>query len=161
MTERHYELTVSKLVRETDEAVSIFFDIPEELKETFIYMPGQYITLIVDFDGEIHRRAYSLSSSPDYDKGYISITAKKVDDGKVSKYLCECLKEGDKIGVLPPRGNFHPNINRYNSKNYFLIGAGSGITPLMSILKSLLTTETGSKINLIYGNKNQSTGNSC
>ncbi|MDX9790973.1 MAG: FAD-binding oxidoreductase, partial [Candidatus Kapabacteria bacterium] len=118
------------------------------------YKHGQYVTLKVPVNGNENRRAYSICTSPVADNK-LSITVKKVDDGVVSRYINETLKIGDKIEVMPPLGNFTIDLNPANKGVYFLIGAGSGITPLMSILKTILTVEPLSSVYLLYQNRNE------
>lgn len=156
MAIKFYDLKVRNIKKETADAVSVTFDIPEDLKETFDYKHGQYVTVRVPVNSDDNRRAYSISSSPIFDKR-ITITVKKVDDGIVSKYLNETLKIGDILKVMPPLGNFTIELNQNNQKTYFLIGGGSGITPLMSILKSVLSVEPLSRIFLLYQNRYEET----
>ena len=154
MAVKFYSLMVSELVRETVDTLSITFDVPNDLKEIFSYKHGQYITVKVPVNGEDNRRAYSICTSPVTDKK-LTISVKKVDDGVVSRYINEFLKVGDIIEVMPPLGNFTIELNPAQSTSYVLIGAGSGITPLMSILKTVLTVEPYSKVYLLYQNRSQ------
>ncbi len=154
MSVKFYILKIEKLYRETNDTVSITFHVPDNLKELFTYKPGQYLTIKLPVNGVENRRAYSISSSPHDDK-HISISVKKVDDGKVSTYINDTLKEGDFLEVMPPLGNFTIDANPANQNNYVLIGGGSGITPLFSIIKSLLSIEKKSKVYLIFQNRNQ------
>lgn len=149
-----HELRVSKLVKETADAVSIFFEIPTHLAGDFDYEPGQYLTVEIERDGRSERRAYSLSSSPLWDMEP-SITVKEVSGGFMSVFLNRELKENDALRVLTPMGKFTPSLDERNAKHYVLFGAGSGITPLLSIIKSILHLEPKSRISLLYGNKNQ------
>ncbi len=154
MSALFHPLKVKKLVSETADAKSVYFDIPENLKSTFEYLPGQYLTLNVKINGEECRRAYSFSSSPITDSDP-AVTIKKVDGGKFSTYVNEVLKEGDIIEVMPPMGKF-TRITDLNAQNqYFMFAGGSGITPIMSIIKSVLKNEPKSIINLIYANRNK------
>jgi ring-1,2-phenylacetyl-CoA epoxidase subunit PaaE len=150
-----YLLEVADIVKETEEAVSVVFKIPEDLKETFQFKHGQYVTVKVPIDGDENRRAYSISSSP-YE-GILRIGVKKVDGGKVSVFINENLKIGDKIEVMPPMGNFTVELDENNTKEYIFFGAGSGITPLLSIIKSILKKEPKSNIRLLYSNKYENT----
>ncbi len=153
MSNKFYPVTVKQVIRETPSAVSVILDIPQTLKDEFIYKHGQYLTLKVSFDGQENRRAYSICSSP-FNENDLKIAIKKVDDGLVSRYLNENLKIGDIVEVMPPNGHFTIELNKNNEKNYCFIGAGSGITPLISIIKSVLFVESKSTILLIYGNRN-------
>jgi ring-1,2-phenylacetyl-CoA epoxidase subunit PaaE len=153
MAIKFYSLKVSKLVRETTDTLSITFDVPSDLKEVFLYKQGQYITVKVPVNGTDNRRAYSICTSPVMDSNKLSIAVKKIDDGIVSRYINEDLYEGDMLEVMPPLGNFTIDLDPANSKSYFLIGAGSGITPLMSILKTVLAVESQSKVFLLFQNR--------
>ena len=153
MAIKFYTLKIADLKRETVDTVSISFDIPNDLKDVFTYKAGQYITIKTPGNGEENRRAYSISSSPH--DNILTISVKKVDDGKVSNYINNDLKVDDHIEVMPPLGNFTIEPNPNNENHYLLIGAGSGITPLMSIIKTVLNQEPKSKVNLIYQNRNE------
>ncbi|MDX5320123.1 MAG: ferredoxin--NADP reductase, partial [Bacteroidota bacterium] len=143
-----------EVIRETPDASTIVFEIPEHLKETFHYQPGQYITVSVQLNGKEERRAYSFSSSP-YTNAFPAITVKKVTDGRVSPYMNDVLKAGDNILLMPPLGKFTTPISAQNRKHYILFGGGSGITPVMSILKSVLTQEPQSLVSLVYANRDE------
>lgn len=154
MALQFYSIKVKELVRETIDTLSITFDIPSELESVFSYKHGQYITVKVPVNGNDNRRAYSISTSP-IEQSKLSITVKKVDDGVVSRYINESINVGDILEVMPPLGNFTIELSPVNSGVYFLIGAGSGITPLMSILKTILVSEPVSKVFLLYQNRNE------
>ncbi len=153
MTQGFYQLKVVKKVQETADASSIYLEIPEQLKETFTYKPGQYLNFNVNIGGEEVRRAYSLCTSP-YTDAIPAVTVKKVEHGKMSSYMNDVLKEGDVLEVMPPNGKFTIDINPALSRHVVLFGGGSGITPLMAIAKSVLNRESGSRITLIYANRN-------
>ena len=153
MDTHFYSLEVSKIVRETEDAVSIFFSVPENLKETFTYLPGQYITLRFMLGGAEQRRAYSICTSPVHDE--LAITVKRVEKGLVSKHIVEKVEVGYTLQVMSPQGHFIANPNHEQRKTYYLFGAGSGITPLMSILKTILENEPASTVHLLYGNRNE------
>ncbi|MEL6535828.1 MAG: 2Fe-2S iron-sulfur cluster-binding protein [Bacteroidota bacterium] len=142
---------MKSLKRETPEAVSISFEIPEDLNEQFQYREGQYLTLRTYRQGEEVRRSYSFSSSPL--EAEPKITVKEVHQGKMSTFLNQELKPGDTLEVMPPAGRFHCDILPQEAKSYFLFGGGSGITPLISIAKTVLQTQPGSAVFLLYGNK--------
>jgi ring-1,2-phenylacetyl-CoA epoxidase subunit PaaE len=154
MALKFYILKVSNVVRETEDSVTLSFEINPELKEIFSYKHGQYITIKLPINGEENRRAYSISSSPVTDFE-LSVTIKKVDEGKVSRYINDIIKCGDFLEVMPPLGNFTVELNSKHAKNYVLIGGGSGITPLFSILKTILAVESQSKVYLIFQNRNE------
>ena len=153
MALKFHSLKVVNVKKETADAVSITLEVPDELKETFLYKPGQYLTVQVIIDGQKFRRAYSLSSSPVTDQ-HLTITTKRVDKGIVSNYLNDTIKPGDELEVMPPLGAFVPKLDPLNEKNYIFFSGGSGITPIMSIMKTVLKTEPLSKVTLFYGNRN-------
>ena len=140
------KLKVKEIRTETADTVSISFEIPSELKSEFNYQSGQYITIKKEIDGEEIRRAYSLSSSPLEDDFRIGI--KKIVNGKMSSFLNEKLKVGDVLEVMPPLGNFKINDLSSSSVGF---AAGSGITPLLSMIKSVL--KSNGKFILYYSNK--------
>jgi ring-1,2-phenylacetyl-CoA epoxidase subunit PaaE len=152
MSVKFISLPVAHIQPETENAVTISFEKPTQ---GFDYQPGQYLTLRVPIAGELLRRAYSLSSSPYTDK-LLQVTVKTVPGGKVSNYLRYQLKVDDPVELLPPMGNFIAAVDPARSYHYILVAAGSGITPILSILKSVLTIEPKSHVTLLYGNRNQS-----
>jgi len=150
----HFEKILVKEVRkETTDCVSIAFYIPEMLRPLFAYKAGQYITLRVFIGGEEVRRSYSLCSSPLKNEWRIAV--KKVDGGLFSSFANEHIKSGDTIELMPPLGNFFIEPNPYNTKHYIGIAAGSGITPVISIIKTVLLAEPDSSFTLVYGNRNR------
>lgn len=150
---KFHTLKIKDIRKETADAVSISFDVPQSLKEDYNYLPGQYVALKVDVKGETLNRSYSLCSNP-YENKEHRIAIKRVVNGRVSTYLTREAKVGDEIEVMLPMGNFHTDINENSEKHYFLYGAGSGVTPLYSILKAVLSNEPKSKVTLAYGNFN-------
>jgi len=153
MIKEFYPLTVKAVRRETEDTVSLLFDVPESLKETFQYTQGQYLTLKLYINDKEVRRAYSMCSSPIED--HLAITVKRVKKGLVSNYLNDKVSAGQRIEVYPPDGRFFTPLDAGNRKTYYLIGAGSGITPLYSIIKTILETEPMSTIYLLYGNRSE------
>tara|TARA_B100001059_G_C17821079_1_gene578339 strand:- start:808 stop:1875 length:1068 start_codon:yes stop_codon:yes gene_type:complete len=151
MNSSFYEITVQEIIRETDDCLSMTFDIPEKFVNDFNYKSGQYITLKAEIEKEEVRRSYSLCSEPSSKSHKIAI--KKIENGLFSSYAHQQIKVGDSIEVMAPAGNFQHIPNASNEKNYALFAAGSGITPILSILKSILRHEPNSHVNLIYGNK--------
>lgn len=145
-------LNVKEVIRETPEAVTVVFEKPAG--NEFNYKAGQYLTLKMNLGGESLRRAYSLSSSPITDV-HLAVTVKEVKDGRVSRYLNQELRAGASIEVFPPNGNFALSPDATRAMHYVLLGGGSGITPLMSILKTVLRTEPNSQITLVYGNRDE------
>lgn len=144
-------LTVSKVIEETSDACSIVFDVPSDLADKFHYKPGQFLTLRVpsDLTGSV-ARCYSLASSPFTDDAP-KVTVKRTVDGYGSNWLCDNLDVGDSVEVLPPSGVFSPKSLDHD---FLLFGAGSGITPVVSILKSALTEGSG-KVVLFYANRDE------
>lgn len=153
MKEGFYSLTVAKKVQETADAVTVYLNIPEELKEQFMYTPGQYLTFEVEINGESVRRSYSLCTVYELD-ALPAVTIKKVDNGKMSNYMNTHLQEGQSIAVMPPMGKFTVVPNPEANEHYVLFAGGSGITPMMGIAKAVLQQEPNSKITLIYANRN-------
>lgn len=150
---KSYSLTLSAIHDETKDAYTLRFVTHEAVFTQ--YKPGQYLTLKLVINGEQVRRAFSLCTSPSYDKD-LAVMIKRVEGGKASNYLRDNLKVGDTIDVFPPMGNFAIDIDANNRKHYILIGAGSGITPLISMMKSVLAVEKNSKVTLWYGNHDES-----
>ncbi len=146
-----HPLKIADVRRETDEAVSIGFDVPEALKETFAFQPGQYLTLKTEIGGEEVRRNYSVCSG--LGDGELRVAVKKVPDGVFSTFANEKLSAGDVIEVMPPEGRFTSALAPTQRKSYLLIAAGSGITPVLSIARSVLTREPESRVTLLYGNR--------
>ena len=151
---KFHALKVKEINRETPEAVSLGFDVPSDLKEEYKYKQGQYLTLRFIIQGEEIRRSYSICSSP-FEEGNLEVAIKKVKGGKVSNYINDVVKPGDVIDVMVPMGNFHSELLPSNKKNYILFAGGSGITPMMSIMKAVLHAEPHSKIILLYGNNDE------
>lgn len=150
----HFEqLTVREVRRETNDCVSIAFEIPDTLKNSFQFLQGQYITLKTKIGGEEVRRSYSICSSPLDDE--LRVAVKKVPQGVFSTYANEILKAGDQLDVMPPIGKFFTPLLPEQKKNYVGFAAGSGITPLLSIIKTTLQTEQESTFTLVYGNRNR------
>jgi ring-1,2-phenylacetyl-CoA epoxidase subunit PaaE len=153
MSNHFHALRVKSITPETADAVTVAFEVPDDLKETFAYQHGQYLTLRFQLNGEDVRRAYSMCSSPDEEA--LAVTVKKVNDGLVSTHINDSVKVGDTIDVMPPEGRFFTPVDPDQRKDYYLIGAGSGITPLRSILKTILEKEPMSRVVLLYGNRNE------
>lgn len=153
MVQTFYKLKVQSIIRETGDTVSIILGIPEDLKESFAYKQGQYITIKHEFGGDEIRRSYSMSSSPLEDM--LKFTVKKVSGGTMSVYLNEQLKEGDVLEVSHPDGHFFTPLHPEQQKFYYMFGAGSGITPLMSLIKTTLEVELLSTVHLFYGNREE------
>lgn len=147
-----YFLKVKDVDRETDDAVTISFWHP--INEEIRYQPGQFLTFLLNINGQKVRRSYSMASSPHVDVS-LSVSVKRVPGGLASNYLFERIKPGDILETLEPMGTFVPKLDPQSRRTIVLIGAGSGITPLFSMAKSALHVEPNSRIWLIYGNRNQ------
>ncbi|MCE7042075.1 ferredoxin--NADP reductase [Dyadobacter sp. CY312] len=145
-------LKVKEIEKETDEASTIHFWHP--LNEVVAYRPGQFLTLLLPQDDKKVRRSYSMSSSP-YTDVSLAITIKRVPGGFASNLLLDTIKEGDVLEAMEPAGNFFPKQEDDQTRQVVFIGAGSGITPLFSILKSILMVEQESEVFLLYGSRNE------
>jgi len=154
MAVQFHTLTVTEVTQQTPDAISITFSVPEELRPVFQYRQGQYLTIKMDIDGVSHRRNYSLCSSP-YDDEPLTIAVKRVSDGVVSTFLNHHVQPGASIEVYPPMGNFTRELDPTHARSYVLFGGGSGITPLLSILKSILRVEVKSTVTLVYANRDE------
>lgn len=153
MAVQFHTLTISDVQRVTTDAVAITFDVPEELRPVFLYKHGQYITIKVEVDGVSHRRNYSLCSSPILDEP-LTIAVKRVNDGIVSSWIDNHAVAGLKVEVYPPMGNFTKDLDPTHVRHYTMFAGGSGITPILSILKSILRVERDSIVTLFYANRN-------
>lgn len=150
-TPRFHRLAVSDLRRETADAVSMTFTIPQELAGDYSFLPGQYLTLRTTMDGEEVRRSYSICSGPD--DGELRIAVKKVDGGAFSNWAADELKCGDELDVMTPTGRFGIAHAPDQARLYVGFAAGSGITPILSIIKGVLAREPQSRFFLFYGNR--------
>ena len=146
-------MVVKEVRHETDEAVSILLEYPEQHREKLHYKPGQYLTIRWMDGGRELRRSYSISSVPS--DPYLAVTVKEVKGGKVSPLLCRKVKAGDKLDIMPPDGRFTADFGTDLKRNIYLIGAGSGITPLMSIARYVLDQEPKSTVVLLYGSRTE------
>lgn len=148
-----YALKVKQVIPETADTVTLEFEIPEDLREKFTYKQGQHITIRIQQDGRELRRSYSMSSSPLEKR--LAVTVKKVAGGNVSVFLHDVVKPGDTLEIAAPDGRFFSPLNPDKRRTYYLFGAGSGITPLMSILKTVLEGEPMSAVFLLYGSRDE------
>jgi ring-1,2-phenylacetyl-CoA epoxidase subunit PaaE len=151
LTPRFHRLAVNDLRRETPDAVSLTFAIPKELSGDYSFAPGQYLTLRTTMDGEEIRRSYSICSGPD--DGELRIAVKKVDGGAFSNWAADELKAGDELDVMTPTGRFGVVHAPDHARVYVGFAAGSGITPILSIVKGVLAREPDSRFFLFYGNR--------
>ncbi|HUM97260.1 MAG TPA: phenylacetate-CoA oxygenase/reductase subunit PaaK [Chitinophagaceae bacterium] len=152
MSVHFHKLTVAAVEQETTDCVSITFNIPEDLKKVFQYTQGQSLTMKNILNGEEVRRTYSLCSSPLDNEWKVAV--KKADYGLFSTYANTELKAGDTLDVMEPVGKFNTELRQENKKHYLALAAGSGITPVLSIIKTTLRTEPHSRFTLVYGNRN-------
>jgi len=150
---RFHSLKVKDIRRETADAVSVSFDIPEDLVQTFQFIAGQYINIRIKIDDQLHTRSYSICSSPL--DAECRIAVKRLSNGVFSNYINTKLQVGDLVELAPPIGKFQLIPNGLGSKNYVAIAAGSGITPILSMIKTVLHQEPNSSFTLIYGNRNR------
>ncbi len=150
-----HALTVASVTRDTRDAVLVTFDVPPDLAAAYHYQPGQHLTLRTLIDGEDVRRSYSICASVQDQRLRVGI--KKVAGGVFSTWANEQLQPGMQLDVMPPTGSFHVPLTPEHRRHYLGVAAGSGITPLFSIIKSTLETEPGSRFTLVYGNRASST----
>ncbi|GAA5177458.1 phenylacetate-CoA oxygenase/reductase subunit PaaK [Rugosimonospora acidiphila] len=152
---RFHELTVAAVDRLVDDAVAITFEVPEPLRETFAFRAGQHLTVRRVEDGQDVRRSYSICSTPDEltAHGRLRIGVKQVPGGVFSGYVTTDLRPGDALTVLPPLGHFITEFGSERSRRYAAIVAGSGITPVLSLVATALATEPGSTFTVVYGNR--------
>jgi len=151
MAEHFYKLRVAEIVPETDEANSIRFEVPEGLKDVFRFKAGQHLTLRTELAGEEIRRNYSLCVAPD--EGQIKVTVKRIAGGAFSNWIGDHLKPGDELDVMTPHGSFTTEFDPAKKRRYVAFAGGSGITPVMSLIKTALKTESQSRFTLLYGNR--------
>lgn len=149
MAELH-NLTVAKTHMEPNDALYVEFEVPEALRQTFAFNQGQYLTFAAQLNGEEVRRSYSICSEVG---GPLAVAIKKIDDGVFSQYAHEHFRAGAQVDVLPPDGRFFTALDPAQEKDYLCIAAGSGITPIISIVKTVLATEPKSRVTLLYGNR--------
>jgi len=144
-------VVISKIKKETEDCVTLFFDVSP--KDKFEFTPGQYLTIKANINGEEIRRAYSICTSPIDDQ--IGVTVKTVQNGKMSTFLNTEVKEGDALEIMPPEGKFTLITSTDIHRDHYFFAAGSGITPVMSMIKTLLEQEPKSTAYLLYGSKNE------
>lgn len=152
---KFYPLKVKEVRPETADCVSVALEVPEELQELFRFAPGQYLTFRKHVADAELRRSYSICVAPH--DGELRVAVKKVSGGKFSSYANADLKAGEILDVMPPMGKFSPRESEKTHRNYLAFAAGSGITPVMSIMRSVLENEPASTFTLVYGNRNRNT----
>jgi ring-1,2-phenylacetyl-CoA epoxidase subunit PaaE len=148
---RFHKVRIKNIDRETHDSVTVTLDVPEALKDTFRYTQGQYLTFRRYHNGEELRRSYSICSSPLENTWKVAI--KKVPEGRFSSFANEALQPGEELEVMPPMGSFYTPLNPEQQKSYVMVAAGSGITPILSIIKTILLSEPKSQVLLLYGNR--------
>ena len=148
---KFHSIKILDIYKETKDCSVISFDIPEDLKQEFVYKQGQHLTLKATIDVEEIRRSYSLCSSPIENKWQVAV--KKINNGLFSTFVNDKLKKGDFLEIMLPNGVFHTDVNPSKSKNYIAFAAGSGITPILSIIKTHLALEPESTFKLFYLNR--------
>ena len=149
MTQYH-RLRIRALIDETHDAKSVVFEVPPSIEGQYTYLPGQFLTLRLPIDGVNVPRCYSMSSSPQLDASP-RVTVKRVKQGRGSNWICDHLKVGDELEVMPPAGIFTP---KHLDKDFLLMAGGSGITPVFSILRHVLEKATA-RITLFYANRDE------
>jgi ring-1,2-phenylacetyl-CoA epoxidase subunit PaaE len=153
MSIHFHPLKIKEIRKETPECVSVAFEIPDNLKKEFQFKQGQSLTIKTSLNNEDVRRTYSICSSPADNEWRVAI--KKVPGGLFSTFANEQLKTGDILEVMPPVGNFYTELNPANKKKYLAFAAGSGITPVLSLIKTTFETEPQSTFTLVYGNQSR------
>ena len=154
MSIHFHPLAIKEVKKETADCVSVLFDVPENLQEEFRFTQGQSLTMRATINGGEVRRTYSICSSP-FDH-QLKVAIKKVEGGLFSVFANDLLTHKDILEVMPPIGSFYTTLHASNQKNYIAFAAGSGITPVLSIIKTTLATEPHSSFTLVYGNKSRS-----
>lgn len=152
---RFYPLKIARVYEETRNAIVVVFDIPPELGEIFRFVQGQYVTLRARIRGEDVERSYSICSA--VQDGFLRVGIKKATGGVFSNWAAENLKPGAIVQVMPPEGRFHTSLSPAAAKQYVAFAVGSGITPVLSIVKTTLLTEPRSRFTLFYGNREANT----
>ena len=148
---KFYPLTVAKVKQETRDAIAVTFDVPAELKPQFAYQQGQHLTLRAMIDGEDVRRSYSICSAVQDEQ--LRVAIKRVSGGQFSSWANEHLKPGATLEVMPPMGHFNVPLDPQSERHYLAFAAGSGITPILSIVKTTLQAEPKSRFTIVYGNR--------
>lgn len=153
MSIHFHPLRIKEIRKETPECVSVVFEIPEDLKKSFQFKQGQSLTMRKNIGNEETRRTYSICSSPLDNE--IRVAIKKCEGGLFSSFANDVLKKGDTLEVMEPVGKFYTDLYPSQKKNYLAFAAGSGITPVLSLIKTTLATETSSTFTLVYGNRSR------
>ncbi|MFC5475843.1 1,2-phenylacetyl-CoA epoxidase subunit PaaE [Paraherbaspirillum soli] len=152
---KFYSLTVGHIKNETRDSIAVTFDVPAQLKDTFHFTQGQHLTLRTEINGDDVRRSYSICSAVQDD--VLRVAIKRTPGGVFSTWANDTLKHGYTLDVMPPMGHFNTPLASTNKKNYLAFASGSGITPMLSIIKTTLQAEPNSRFTLVYGNRASST----
>jgi ring-1,2-phenylacetyl-CoA epoxidase subunit PaaE len=153
MTPRFHTLRIAEVRRETPDAVSLRFEVPAQLRSEYAFVQGQHLTLRTRLDGEEVRRTYSICAG--VDDGELRVAIKQVPGGRFSQWANSALRSGDRIDVLTPDGRFHTPLDPGHAKHYVAFAAGSGITPVLSLISTTLRREPHSRFTLVYCNRRQ------
>jgi len=148
---KFHPLTVSQVRNETRDTIAVTFTVPPELRDNFTFQQGQYLTLRAQIDNEDVRRSYSICSA--VQEGALRVAIKRTQGGLFSSWANDTIKPGVTLEVMPPMGHFNVPLDATNNKHYLAFAAGSGITPILSIIKTTLATEPNSRFTLFYGNR--------
>lgn len=151
MTPKFHPLRLAEVRRETRDAISLRFDVPAELADDYRFTQGQHLTLKATVNGEELRRSYSICSGVDDDE--LRVAIKRVQGGRFSNWACDALHPGDTLEVMTPEGRFHTELDPASRRHYVAFAAGSGITPILSLIRTTLKREPHSRFTLIYGNR--------
>jgi len=152
---KFHPLKVARLENETTNSVRVALQVPDDIAREFDFLPGQHLPVQTTLEGKIVRRTYSISSVPG--QMPLEIGVRVQPGGKFSEFVANELKVGDALEVMPPFGQFHASVDADNEKTYLAFAAGSGITPILSIVRSTLENEPASRVLLFYGNRRQRT----
>ncbi len=153
MTPRFHTLRIAEVRRETADSVSLRFEVPPDLASEYRFEPGQHLNVRARLDGEELRRSYSICSG--LDDGELRVAIKKVAGGRFSSWVNDNLRPGDALDVMTPEGRFHTPLSPAHARHYVAFAAGSGITPILSLAKTILAREPRSRFTLVYGNRRQ------
>ncbi len=148
-----HSLKVDKIVKETEDASTLYFDVTNDVEKEFLYEAGQYLTLKFNIDEKEERRSYSICTSPVEKK--LAVNVKRVKKGLISNHINDMIKVGDQVEVMIPDGNFTIDLKENDSRDFFFFTAGSGITPVISLVKTILEQEPKSNVFLLYGNRDE------
>ncbi|WP_444998415.1 2Fe-2S iron-sulfur cluster-binding protein [Aliikangiella sp. IMCC44359] len=154
MSTEFHQLTLSSVEKLTKDSVALTFDLPENLADEYRYIQGQHLTLKADIDGADIRRSYSICQS--VQSQTLQVAVKQIENGVFSAYANKSLKQGMSVEVMPPQGHFYTELSSDNAKQYLFLAVGSGITPVLSHIESILMAEPESRVTLVYGNRSTS-----